>query len=148
MSGARERTGTRNPNPGEGATMNLEVTGGFSRSLFLRAARAAYRAIPFVAAMSVFSSMSAKAATAQVTIEQQPQNATIAAGQTATFTASASAVCRSVWYKNGSKADLRFLQLFGTRLVGRAFQRPIKISDAYLTSASRRSEQRRQSPVR
>lgn len=44
----------------------------------------------------------ASATHGQVTITQQPQNATVISGNTATFTATASESCHTLWYRNGS----------------------------------------------
>lgn len=38
----------------------------------------------------------------QVTLTRQPQNQTVSSGSTATFTATASESCRTVWYRNAS----------------------------------------------
>ena len=78
--------------------MNREHTTRFSKPA---ATRPAYKATPFVVAFVFFFLLGTKAAASQVTITAQPQNVTVVAGQKATFTAKASAVCRSVWFKNG-----------------------------------------------
>jgi len=93
-------------NPGKGTIVNRNHTEKFHFCIEPANQPAGTRTLcraTLIAAIFVSVLMSAKTVAAQVTITQQPQNATVVAGQAATFTVTASAVCRSVWFKNGAQ---------------------------------------------